>query len=357
MDFTFTDEQQMLRDTYRGFAKKELTPEYVRFLDEETDFLPEDMYQRLAAMGTMGICIPEEYGGMGLGHIEHCIVTEELSYAGVAVGFGAGIAEVFGGRPILAMGNEAQKQEHLPRIVEGKEKWALAMTEPDGGTDILGAIRTTAVKKGDEYVVNGAKMWISGAHVADYLTTLVITDKEVERKKGLSVLIIDAKSPGIEIRPIKKLGIHGCGTNEIYFDDLHVPVENLLGEENRGWYGLLEGAQPRAHQHVDLLTGHRPIGVRLRAPLRAGAQGLRQDHRFVPDPAALPGRHRRRDRERPQPHLQVRLAVRHGPALRRRGLHGEDRRLPRLGARRSSRHGDHGRLRLRHGVRHAAPLP
>ena len=244
MDFTFTDEQQMLRDTYRGFAKKELTPEYVRFLDEETDFLPEDMYQRLAAMGTMGICIPEEYGGMGLGHIEHCIVTEELSYAGVAVGFGAGIAEVFGGRPILAMGNEAQKQEHLPRIVEGQEKWALAMTEPDGGTDILGAIRTTAVKKGDEYVVNGAKMWISGAHVADYLTTLVITDKEVERKKGLSVLIIDAKSPGVEIRPIKKLGVHGCGTNEIYFDDLHVPVENLLGEENRGWYGLLKVLNP-----------------------------------------------------------------------------------------------------------------
>jgi butyryl-CoA dehydrogenase len=118
------------------------------------------------------------------------------------------------------------------------------MTEPSGGTDILGAIRTTAVRKGDHYVVNGAKMWISGAHVADFLTTLVITDKAAERKKGLSVLGVDAKSPGVTIRPIQKLGVHGCGVNEIHFEEVKVPVENLLGEENRGWYGLLKVLNP-----------------------------------------------------------------------------------------------------------------
>ncbi|MFI5091467.1 MAG: acyl-CoA dehydrogenase family protein, partial [Terriglobales bacterium] len=244
MDFEFTAEQKALRETYRDFCKRHITPEYVRWLDENASFLPDDMYAKLAELGTMGICIPEEYGGLGLGPVEHCIIAEELATAGVAVGFCATIAEVFGGRPLMALGTEAQRKEHLPRIAEGKEKWSLAMTEPDGGTDILGAIRTAAVKKGDRYIVNGTKMWISGAHVADYLTTLVITDREVERKKGLSVLIIPAKSAGVTIRPIRKLGVHGCGVNEIFFDQVEVPVENLLGEENKGWYGLLKVLNP-----------------------------------------------------------------------------------------------------------------
>ncbi len=244
MELEFTKEQKALRETYREFCKRNLTPEYVRCLDESTTFLPQDMYDKLAELGTMGIGIPPEYGGMGLGQVERCIIFEEISTASVAAGFCAGLAEGFGGHPIMAMGTEAQKKEHLPRIAAGKEKWSLAMTEPSGGTDILGAIRTTAAKNSDHYVVNGSKMWISGAHVADYLTTLVITNKEVERKKGLSVLIIDAKSPGVTIRPIKKLGVHGCGVNEIYFDNVCVPFENLLGEENKGWYGLLNVLNP-----------------------------------------------------------------------------------------------------------------
>ena len=148
MDFALTSEQLQMRDTYRAFCKRHITPEYVRWLDEQTTFLPQDMYDKLAELGTMGICIPQEYGGMGLGHVDYCVVFEELVTAGLAVGFCAGIAEVFGGRPIMAMGTERQKRTHLPRIAAGKEKWALAMTEASGGTDILGAIRTTAVRKG-----------------------------------------------------------------------------------------------------------------------------------------------------------------------------------------------------------------
>ncbi len=244
MDFEFTAEQLQIRDTYREFCKRNITPEYVRWLDESTTFLPQDMYDRLAELGTMGICIPEQYGGMGLGTIEQCIIMEEICTAGLAVGFCAGISEGFGGRPILALGTERQKERHLPRIAAGKEKWALAMTEAGGGTDILGSIRTTAVREGDAYVVDGTKMWISGAHVADYLTTLVITDKGAERKKGLSILIVDARSPGITIRPIQKLGVHGCGVNEIHFDQVHVPAENRLAEENKGWYALLHVLNP-----------------------------------------------------------------------------------------------------------------
>ena len=150
----------------------------------------------------------------------------------------------FGGTPLAHLGTPEQKDRFLPRIARGELKWSLAMTEPAGGTDILGAIRTTAVRKGDRYVVNGSKQWISGAHKADYLTAIVITDPAAPRKKGLSALIIDAKSPGVTIKPIPKLGIHGCGTNAIFFDDVEVPVENLLGTENNGWYELLHTLNP-----------------------------------------------------------------------------------------------------------------
>lgn len=244
MDFEFTDEQKMLRETYRKFCEKELTPEYVRWLDENCDWTPDDMLQKLADLGTYAIIIPEEYGGLGLGYVENCIVQEELCTAAVAVGFSLGTSVGFGATPIMGLGTEEQKRRHLPKIAQGKEKWCMALTEPAGGTDILGAIRTTAVKDGDEYIVNGSKMFISGAHVADYILLIAITDKDAPRKKGLSVLIVDAKSPGITINLIKKLSIKSCGTNEIYFEDVRVPATNLLGQENTGWYNLLGTLNP-----------------------------------------------------------------------------------------------------------------
>ena len=244
MDFAFTDEQNLIRETYRDFCQKELNPEYVRWMDENCDYPPDDLLEKFAALGTMGATIPEEYGGSGLSMVDNCIIYEEIGTASVAASMGVGISTTFGAKPILEMGTEEQKQKHLPRIVEGKEKWALALTEPAGGTDILGAIRTMADKKGDRYVINGQKLWISGAHKADFLTTVVITDKNVERKNGLSVLIVDAKTPGITIRPVKKLGVHAFGVNEIFFDDVEVPVENLLGKENKGWYQLLSTLNP-----------------------------------------------------------------------------------------------------------------
>ena len=244
MNFAFTDEQNIIRETYREFCQKELNPEYVRWMDENCDYPPDDLLEKFAALGTMGATIPEEYGGSGLSMVDNCIIYEEIGTASIAASMGVGISTTFGAKPILEMGTEAQKQKHLPRIVEGKEKWALALTEPAGGTDILGAIRTTADKKGDRYVINGQKLWISGAHKADYLTTVVITDKNVDRKNGLSVLIVDAKTPGITIRPVKKLGVHAFGVNEIFFDDVEVPVENLLGKENKGWYQLLGTLNP-----------------------------------------------------------------------------------------------------------------
>ena len=244
MDFEFTNEQNMFRETFRKFCEKEITPEYVRWMDENCDWLPKDMLQKIVDLGFLGMLVPEEYGGHGLGYMDYCIALEELCTAGVAVAFGAGISDAFGSTPLIALGTEEQKHKHLPRIVEGKENWAMALTEPAGGTDILGAIRTNAVKKGDEYILNGSKMFISGAHVADYILVIAITDKEAKRKNGLSILIVDAKTPGITINLIKKISIKSCGVTEIFFEEVRVPSENLLGKENGGWYDLLTTLNP-----------------------------------------------------------------------------------------------------------------
>ncbi len=244
MDFTFTDEQKLIRETYRDFCKKELTPEYVRWIDENCDFIPDDLWQKLVDLGTMGIAIPEEYGGAGLGKIESCIVFEELATAGLGVAMCAGISNCMGASPLTALGDKQQKEKYLPLLAQGKLKWALGMTEAGGGTDLLGGIRTTAVKDGDSYVINGSKMFITAAHVADYFTVVVITDKEVKRTQGLSLLVVDAKSPGITVSPIRKVGVHSCGVNEIHFDNVRVPAENLLGQENKGWYQLLKVLNP-----------------------------------------------------------------------------------------------------------------
>jgi len=244
MDFMLTEEHKMLRSAFREFSQKDLTKEYVRWLDENCDFPPQDIFEKLIDLGYFGITVPEEYGGGGGGMVDGCVVTEELATASVAVAISAGLTPAFGGRPISELGTEKQKQEHLPRIAEGKEKWCMALTEPAGGTDILGAIATTADRDGDEYVVNGSKMFISGAHVADWILLIAITDKEARRSKGLSIFIVDARSPGITINLIEKVGIHACGTTEIFFEDVRVPAENILGAENMGWYHILGTLNP-----------------------------------------------------------------------------------------------------------------
>ncbi len=244
MEFALTENQEMIRETFRKFAEKELTREYVRWLDENCDFPPDDLRHKLADLGYFGIGVPEEYGGIGGGTVEMAIATEELATAGVAVAIGMGIVFIGGTRPLTEFGSEEQKTRYLPEIVSGEKKWSFALTEPAGGTDILGAIAATARREGDEYVLNGSKIFISGAHVADYILTVVITDKDTERKNGLSVFIVDAKSKGVTVSLIPKLGIHACGTCEVHYEDVRVPAENLVGVENKGWYQLLGTLNP-----------------------------------------------------------------------------------------------------------------
>jgi len=256
MEFGFTEEQNDIRATVQRFCKKRLTKEYVRWLDENVDFPPEDLWKEMADLGLVGIAVPEEYGGVGYGQIECCIILEELAKACCGVAIALPVTVLFGARTITELGTEEQKQEYLPGISSGDSKWALAITEPAGGTDILGALSTSAVPEGDEYVINGQKMFISGAHVADYIITVAITDPEAEKKaKALSVFIVDTKSPGLTINMIPKLGNHACGTTEIVYEDVRVPKKNLLGTLNRGWYDLLSTLNPERYSVAALSIG------------------------------------------------------------------------------------------------------
>jgi len=239
MDFELTEQQKIMRDTIANFMKKECPPEYTRALDAECRF-PEEVWRKLAENGFLGISIPEEYGGSGGDILDYTILIEEMSKASIAVAFGFFLSVCFGGKSIGFYGSQEQKRFFLPALAEGRCKFSLSLTEPGGGTDILGSLVTYAEVKDDHYIINGQKTFISGATVADYLITVARTDKNTSRKaQGISVLIVDAKTPGIDIRPLKKLALPSISACEVFYDDVKVPKSVLLGEEGKGWYQLV----------------------------------------------------------------------------------------------------------------------
>lgn len=235
MDFTFNEEQKMLIATLEKFIQKECTPEFARSIDESAEF-PQDLYRKMCDLGFMSMPFPQKYGGMDGTIMDEVLIIEYLSKASAAIGLTYFLSTCFGGKSIEYFGTEEQKRHYLPKLFSGDWMFALALTEPGGGTDILGSLKTTAMKNGDRYIVNGQKTFITGAHVANYLVTVVKTERDTGKKSGgLSVLIIDAKSPGVSMRRLHKLGIRATGTNEIFFTDVEVPVGNLMGVENKGW--------------------------------------------------------------------------------------------------------------------------
>ena len=235
MDFDLNEERRMLVDTLRKFVAKECSSEFAREIDE-SEIFPHDLYVKMAELGFMSLPFSSKYGGLDGDIIDEVLIIEELSKASAAIGLTYFLSTCFGGKSTEFFGTEEQKLKYLPKLFSGEMLFALALTEPGGGTDILGSLKTTATKQDGHYVVNGQKTFITGAHVADYLITVVKTGNGSKKKSGgLSVLMIDAKSSGVEIRRLKKLGIRATGTNEIFFTDVEVPVENLMGSENGGW--------------------------------------------------------------------------------------------------------------------------
>jgi len=240
LDFTFTDEQEMLRDTVRKFMEKEVSLDLAHEIDEKEEF-PDELWQKMASLGWLGLPFPEEYGGYGGSVVDQALIINELSRGLFVSGFIYLLTTCFGGNTLNVFGTDEQKKEYLTGISQGKYRWALALTEPDGGTDILGATKTTALKDGTSYVANGQKVYISGADKASYFTLFAKTDKTAERHtRGFSLFIVDAKSRGITIRKMKKLGVKACSACEVFFEDVRIPEENVIGEVGNGWYHLTD---------------------------------------------------------------------------------------------------------------------
>lgn len=230
MDYFLTEKQQVIRDLARRIAEEKIAPA-VRKLEEAGDF-PWEIVRILAQADLAGVFIPEEYGGLGGGCFEMCLVVEEISRAcgGVATSFAA---TALGTYPILLFGTDEQKAKYLPDIAAGRKVAAFALTEPEAGSDASN-IHTTAIRDGDYYVLNGTKQWITNAGAADIYTVIASTNPE-KGARGLSAFIVEKGTPGLEFGAKEdKLGIRASVTRNLYFQDCRVHKDNLLGREGMG---------------------------------------------------------------------------------------------------------------------------
>lgn len=238
MDFSFTEEQTMMRDTIKKFVEAEIPRDVAREIDEKDEY-PHAILQKLSDLGFMGLNVPEEYGGMGGNVIDLMIYDEEISKRCPVLAWASGNIHLYGNEIIMTNGNDAQKKKYLPKLVNGELKFAYALTEPNAGSDAA-SIRTKAVFKDGHYVINGSKMFISGAGISDIVVTNARTAED--KFKGITDFLVDARSEGFSATPIKDLGYRGSNTCEVYYDEVKVPPENILGGEeclNHGWKQMM----------------------------------------------------------------------------------------------------------------------
>ena len=235
MEFGFTEEQNLLRQSIQDFAKKECPPDVIQALDRKKEF-PHELRKKIADLGWFGTCVPEEYGGSGRTIMDIAILLEEQGRAGIGIDFIP--TAIFSAEVIKAHGSEEQKKFFLPKIAAGEIIFAQSFTEPNAGSDFA-ALTTSAEPRDDHFMINGHKMWTSILNVADYVMVAARTDKTVKKHKGISLFIVDAKSPGITMHEIDKLGGHVMPAFEVFFEDCRVPKDGLVGEMNNGWYQLI----------------------------------------------------------------------------------------------------------------------
>ena len=235
IDFELTDEQQMFKDTIRDFGENEIAP-LVEDAENNEKF-PIEIFPKLGEMGFLGIAFPEEYGGVDLDKVTECIFAEEMGRINAGIAMCVNAHTSLSMVPILKFGNDAQKEKYLLAGIEGKIIGALALTEPDAGSDAR-SIRATAVKKGDKYIINGTKTWITNGTICDYVIVAAYTDKS-KKGTGISLFVIDADAPGFtEKNKIHKLGHRSADTAELVFVNCEIPEENLLVGEG-GFTGAM----------------------------------------------------------------------------------------------------------------------
>ncbi|MBT8220011.1 MAG: acyl-CoA dehydrogenase family protein [Bacteroidia bacterium] len=234
--YFFTEDHQLFRQSFRDFLEKEVRPHIDEW--EANRETPRHIYKRFGEMGFLGLPYPEVYGGSDLDVFYSVIYTEEMTRMNsggfcTSIGAHSGLALAH----INGEGNEAQKQKYLTAGLKGELIGCLAITEPGGGSDVA-SLRTTAKKEGDHYIINGSKTFISNGVLSDYIVAAVRTGEP--GAKGISMMIIDRDTPGVSATKLEKLGWHASDTGEIAFDDVRVPVESLLGEENRGFFYIMQ---------------------------------------------------------------------------------------------------------------------
>lgn len=240
MNFELTDEQQMFRDMARSWVDKEVPKSYAREIERKEHEYPFDLWQKFTDAGFHGISVAEEYGGQGGDVFTQMLLARELSRSLAGLTWVWGLTSFAGSKSVGLYGNDEQKREFLPKIVAGEARFSIGFTEPSGGTDLLGGLRTTAVKTEGGWIINGSKLWCSSAHVADYILLLARTDQNVtKRHQGLTLFILPAKSEGVTVTEIPKLGMRSLGSCEVGLDEVFVPDELVLGEPGRAWYMLL----------------------------------------------------------------------------------------------------------------------
>ena len=244
MEFNFTKEQEMMRKEMKYFCKKELNKEFVQWMDENVDFPPDELWQKFVDIGFFKAAVPEEFGGDALGYLDQMVLYEEICKASMSVALALGTTSGFGTRFIDEMGTQEQREKYLPLIGDGKIKTCMALTEPAGGTDILGALSTFAEEKEDRWIINGEKVFITAAHVSDYMFTVCKTPTEAKPANSLSVFLVPSKSDGITITRIPKISCHHCDSVGITFSNVEIPHENILGTKNNGWYEMLTVLNP-----------------------------------------------------------------------------------------------------------------
>ncbi|WP_442580979.1 acyl-CoA dehydrogenase family protein [Mesorhizobium sp. ASY16-5R] len=240
MDFEFTEDQKALQELTRRFVEREMPKEAVAAWDKEGEF-PPDLLDKMAQIGLMGASIPEEYGGSGGGVMEETIVLEELARHSSTVALAYGLDVSFGAVTIERHGTDDHRREFLPKIASGQVHFALSMTEPDGGTDILGAMKTYAVQDGDHYVINGAKVFTTGINIASWLFVVARTTRQVDRpSRGLTVFLVHKDTPGVSWNKIDKLGSRFLHSYEVVYRDVRVHKSAIIGAEGRGWHAILD---------------------------------------------------------------------------------------------------------------------
>ncbi|HEY1543200.1 MAG TPA: isovaleryl-CoA dehydrogenase [Xanthobacteraceae bacterium] len=252
-DFGLGEDAEQLRETVRAFSQDEIAPR-AEEIDRSNKF-PRDLWPRMGALGLHGITVEEELGGSGLGYLEHCVAMEEVSRASASVGLSYGAHSNLCVNQIRRNGTAAQKRRYLPKLISGEHVGALAMSEPDAGSDVV-SMRTRAEKRGDRYVLNGSKFWITNGPEAETLVVYAKTDPGAGAR-GITAFLIEKGFKGFSTaQKLDKLGMRGSDTCELVFEDCEVPAENVLGEVGQGVNVLMSGLD---YERVVLAAG--PLGI------------------------------------------------------------------------------------------------